>query len=315
MLDPLARVFLDQVAALKRPPIETMPLAEERALFEATFTRLAGPPVDVGHVQDVLAPGPRGPIPVRIYTPLGASGALPLLVFFHGGGYVCGSRDSYDAVCRLLTQESGCVVASVDYRLAPEFPAPAPFEDSYAAFVWLATHAAEFGADGTRIAIGGDSAGGGLCANVALKARDTSGPAIAHQLLVYPAVENDVVSESYKAYSEGHFLTGERMAFYWKCYVPEPELERQPYLNASSASTLRGLPATTIVLAECDPLFSQGVAYAERLRADGVPIELRVYDGMIHAFFSFTGLFPQGREAVVAAGRTIGEALAQPVSP
>jgi acetyl esterase len=310
MLDPLARVFLDQVAALKRPPIETMPLADARALFEESFSRLAGPPADVGHVQDVLAPGPRGPIPVRIYTPLGTSGALPLFVFFHGGGYVCGSRNSYDAVCRLLTQESGCVVASVDYRLAPEFPAPAPFEDSYAAFVWLATHAAEFGADGTRIAIGGDSAGGGLAANVALKARDANGPAIAHQLLVYPAVANDVESESFKAYSEGHFLTGERMAFYWNAYVPQPEIAEQPYVLAAKASTLRGLPPTTIVLAECDPLYSEGVAYTERLRADGVPVELRVYDGMIHAFFSFTGLFPQGREAVTAAGRTVGEALA-----
>jgi len=313
MLNQQARAFLDQVAALKRPPIETMPLADVRTLFEDSFSRLAGPPVDVGHVQDVLAPGPRGPIPVRIYTPAGANGVLPLFVFFHGGGYVCGSRDSYDAVCRLLTQESGCVVASVEYRLAPEFPAPAPFEDAYNAFVWLAEHAPEFGADGTRIAIGGDSAGGGLAANIALKARDANGPAIAHQLLVYPAVANDIESESFKAYSEGHFLTGERMAFYWNAYVPQPETAEQPYVLAAKATTLRGLPPTTIVLAECDPLYSEGVAYAERLRAHGVPVELRVYDGMIHAFFSFIGLFPQGREAVIAAGRTVGEALA-PVS-
>jgi acetyl esterase/lipase len=309
MLDPIARAFLDQVAASNRPPIETVPLAEARALFEETFARLAGPPVDVARVADVEAPGPHGPIPVRIFTPHGGAPLRPLFVFFHGGGWVCGSRDSYDAICRLLASESGCVVASVDYRRAPEFPAPAPFEDAYAAFVWLAEHAAQFGADGTRIAIGGDSAGGGLTAGVALKARDAGGPAIAHQLLVYPAVENDTEGASYKAFSEGHFLTGERMAFYWKCYVPEPHVQESPYVLASKADTLRGLPPATIVLAQCDPLFDQGVRYAERLRSDGVPAEVRVYDGMIHAFFSFTGLFPQGREAVTAAARTVGAAL------
>jgi acetyl esterase len=309
-LHPQARAFLDQLAALNRPPIEQVPLPEARAMFEESFTRLAGPPVAVGAVRDVEAPGPRGPIPVRVYTPEGASAARPLFVFFHGGGYVCGSRDSYDAVCRLLTRESGCVVASVDYRLAPEFPAPAPFEDCYAAFEWLAAHAAELGADAARLGVGGDSAGGNLAASVALKARDTGGPAIAHQLLVYPNVGEKGESASYLAYREGHFLTGERMAFYFRCYVPRPELLQQKYVFANfSASTLRGLPPATIVLAECDPLHDQGVAYAERLKADGVPVELRVYEGMIHAFFSFIGIFDRGREAVVDAGRTIGEAL------
>ena len=309
MLDPVVRAFLDQVEASKRPPIQSIPLAEARALFEETFSRLAGPPVDVANVVDVEADGPRGPIPVRVYTPRESPAPLPLFVFFHGGGYVCGSRNSYDALCRLLCVESGCIVASVDYRLAPEFPAPAPFEDAYAAFVWLAAHAAEFGADAAHLAIGGDSAGGGLAANVALKARDANGPAITHQLLVYPAVSNDITSESFAAYSEGYFLTGERMEFYWNCYVPQPELVEQPYLLAMNAPTLRGLPPATIVLAECDPLYSEGVAYAERLRRDGVPVELRVYDGMIHAFFSFIGLFRQGREAAVAAAHTVGEAL------
>jgi acetyl esterase len=309
MLDPIVRAFLDQVAASKRPPIESMPLADARALFEETFSRLAGPPVDVERVVDVEASGPRGPIPVRVYTPRASEAPLPLFVFFHGGGYVCGSRNSYDALCRLLCRESGCVVASVDYRLAPEFPAPAPFEDAYAAFVWLAEHAAELGADATHLAIGGDSAGGGLAANVALKARDAHGPAIAHQLLVYPAVANDIESESFAAYSEGHFLTGERMEFYWNCYIPQPELAELPYVLAAKAPTLRGLPPATIVLADCDPLYSEGVAYAQRLRADGVPAELRVCDGMIHAFFSFIGLFAQGREAAIAAARTVGEAL------
>jgi acetyl esterase/lipase len=315
MLDPQARAFLDHIAALNRPSIEDMPLHEARALFEESFTRLGGPPVAVGRVDEVEAPGPRGPIPVRVYTPENATPPRPLFVFYHGGGYVNGSRDSYDAVCRLLTRESGCIVASVDYRRAPEFPAPAPFEDAYAAFEWLAAHASELGADGTRLAIGGDSAGGGLAANVALKARDTNGPKIAHQLLVYPAVDNDGTSECYHAYKDGHFLTGERMAFYWRCYVPTREAAHAPYLLASRAETLRGLPPATIVMAECDPLYAQGVAYAERLRADGVPVDLRVYHGMIHAFFSFIGIFEQGREAVTGAGQAVGNALgAQPAA-
>jgi acetyl esterase len=311
MLDPQARAFLDYIAGLNRPPIAEMPLADARALFEESFTRLGGPGVAVGRVDEVEAPGPRGPVPVRVYTPEGADGPRPLFVWFHGGGWVNGSRDSYDAVCRLLTQSSGCVLASVDYRRAPEFPAPAPFEDSYAAFVWLAANAAQLGAEPGRLAVGGDSAGGALAASVALKARDENGPAIAHQLLVYPAVAYDVDGASYRAYGEGHFLTSERIAFYWNCYVPQPELAETPYVLASRAESLRGLPPATIVLAECDPLYDMGVAYAERLRADGVPVELRVYEGMIHAFFSFIGLFAQGREAVVDAGQAVGAAFAR----
>jgi acetyl esterase len=309
MLDPQARAFLDYIASLNRPPIADMPLADARALFEESFIRLGGPPVTVGRVEEVEAPGPRGAIPVRVYTPAGADGPRPLFVFFHGGGWVNGSRDSYDAVCRLLTQSSGCVVASVDYRRAPEFPAPAPFEDAYAAFVWLAAHAAEVGAEPGRVAIGGDSAGGALAASVALKARDEHGPAIVHQLLVYPAVAQCEGDASYRAYGEGHFLTAERIAFYWNCYVPQPELAETPYVLASRAESLRGLPPATIVLAECDPLHDMGIAYAERLRADGVPVELRVYDGMIHAFFSFIGLFARGREAVADAGKAVGAAF------
>jgi acetyl esterase len=309
-LDPRARDFLDAVAASNRPPIESIPLAEARALFEETFIRLAGEPVEVGAVAEFTAPGPAGPVPIRVYRPHGAPAAPPLLVFVHGGGFVCGSRESYDAVCRLLCRESGCVVASVDYRLAPEFPAPGPFADAYAAFLWLAAHGPEIGADTTRLAIGGDSAGGAIAANVALKARDTGGPAIAHQLLVYPAVDEHADSPSMRAYGEGHFLTIERMEFYWGCYVPRPEIAALPYVLAARAATLRGLPPATVILAECDPLYDMGVAYAERMRAEGVPVELRIYDGMIHAFFSFIGLFPRGREAVVDAARTVGDALA-----
>ncbi len=309
MVHPQARAFLDYVASLNRPPIETMPLPEMRATFEETFTRLGGTPVGVGAVRDVEAPGPRGSIPIRVYAPEGETKTRPLLVYFHGGGFVCGSRNSYDAVCRLLTRESESVVASVDYRLSPEHPAPEGFEDCWAALQWLASNAAQLGADASRLAIGGDSAGGGLAASVALKARDAGAPRVAHQLLVYPAVTSDDTSESFRLYGEGHFLTNDRIAFYERCHIPRPELRRDPYVKAMNAPTLRGLPPATVVLAECDPLHDMGVAYAERLRADGVPVELKVYPGMIHAFFSFIGIFDDGRDAVTFAGRAIRAAL------
>ncbi len=302
------RAYLDHVAALNRPPLESLPLPEARALFDQIFTQLGGPPVAVGRVENVEAPGPRGPIPIRVYHPEGDRAALPLLIYFHGGGYTCGSLDSYDSVCRLLTRESGFVVASVDYRLAPEFPAPAPGDDAYAAFVWLSANAQALGADPSRLAVGGDSAGGGLAANVALRARDAGGPSIMHQLLVYPAVASGAGSASARAYGEGHGLTNARMAFYWNCYVPQPELADLPYVLADNASSLRDLPPATIIIAECDPLHDMGVAYAERLRSDGVPVELRIYAGMIHAFFSYVAIFDRGREAVGEAAAALRNA-------
>jgi acetyl esterase len=298
VLDPQVRAYLDHVAALNRPPLESLPLDEARALFDQIFTQLGGPPVPVGGIENVEAPGPRGPIPIRVYRPEGADAELPLLVYYHGGGYTCGSLDSYDAVCRLLTRESGFVVASVGYRLAPEHPAPEPGEDAYAAFVWLAANARSFGADAARLAVGGDSAGGGLAANVALRARDIGGPPIMHQLLVYPAVAGHVESASTRAYGDGHGLTNDRIDFYWRCYIPRPEFAELPYVLADNAASLRGLPPATLLIAECDPLHDMGVAYAERLRADGVPVELHVYAGMIHAFFSYIAIFDQGRQAV-----------------
>ncbi|HEX3468155.1 MAG TPA: alpha/beta hydrolase [Candidatus Elarobacter sp.] len=309
MLQPQACAFLDRLAAMNRPPIETVPIPEARALFEQLFIAMGGPGVDVAAVRDFDVPGPRGPIPVRAYTPEGGSAPRPLFVYFHGGGWTCGSRNSYDSVCRLLARESECVVASVEYRLAPEHPAPEGFEDAYAAFTWLAANAGELRANGERIAIGGDSAGGGLAASVALKARDENGPRIAHQMLVYPAVSNNETSPSFQAYGEGHFLTMERILFYDRCYIQRPEVALDPYVKAENAQTLRGLPPATIILAECDPLYDMGVAYAERLRADGVPVDVKIYPGMIHAFFSFVGTFDDGRDAVTYAGRAVGNAL------
>lgn len=312
MLRPHVRAFLDRIAEGDRAPMETTPFAQTRAIYDETYVRLAGVPVDVGSIEDVESPGPDRPVAIRVYTPEGLPQRRPLVVFYHAGGYVHGSRNSHDGVCRLLTRESGCVVASVEYRLAPEHPAPAAFEDSYAAFEWLAAHAAELGADPARIAVAGDSSGGGLAANVSLKARDAGGPPIAHQLLLYPFVSDDADAASIRRYGEGYYVSVQRMAYCWRCYVPRPELATLPYLMAAKASSLRGLPPATIILAECDPLHDQGFAYAERLRAEGVAVDLREYRGTIHAFCSFIGVFPEGREALIGAAHALAAALNEP---
>jgi acetyl esterase len=308
VLDPQVRAYLDRVAALNLPPMESLPLAEARERFEQVFIQNGGSPDEVGSVREVAAPGPRGPIPIRLYRPAGDGGALPMLVYYHGGGYAVGGLESYDAVCRRLTNESGFTVASVDYRLAPEFPAPAPGEDAYAAFAWLSANAAELGADPRQVAVGGDSAGGGLAASVALRARDSGGPPILHQLLVYPAVEGGFDAESARLFGDGYGLTVARMEFYWNCYIPRPELAELPYVLANNAASLRGLPPATVIIAECDPIRDMGIAYAERLQADGVPVELRVYPGMIHAFFSSIAIFDQGRQAVSDAAAALRNA-------
>lgn len=308
MLDPQVRAYLDRVAAQNLPPMESLPLPEARARFHATFEELGGAPDAVASVREVEAPGPRGAIPIRLYDPAGDGERRPLLVYYHGGGYTCGGLDCYDALCRRLANESGFTVASVDYRLAPEFPAPAPGEDAFAAFVWLSAHAADLGVDAQRIAVGGDSAGGGLAASVALRARDEAGAPILHQLLVYPAVASGEGAESAELFGTGHGLTTARMAFYWNCYVPRPELAELPYVLANGAATLRGLPPATVIIAECDPIRDMGVAYAERLRADGVQVELRIYPGMIHAFFSSIAMYDRARAAVADAGAALRNA-------
>jgi len=268
---------------------------------------LAGPEQPVHQVQDRRVPGDGGLIPVRVYRP-SATPSLPALIYFHGGGFVLGGLDMSDRVCRALANDSGCVVISVDYRLAPEHPFPAATDDAFAATAFVASRAADFGVDPARIAVGGESAGGNLAAVVALRARDSGGPSLAFQLLVYPLVDFTDESPSMRDYSSGHFLTTGDMDYFADHYLPRPIDRRQAWASPLHAN-LKQLPPAFVLTAECDPLRDQGEAFAQRLQEAGVPTVLTRYDGMVHPFFSLGGIIDGGKTAIADAAAALRSAL------
>jgi acetyl esterase len=294
-LDPGLKIVLDQLAATPGPQLHELPVAQARAFFDQM--QLPRPEVKIASVEDRRIPGPAGEIPVRIYRPEGRA-PFPALVYFHGGGWVIGSVETHDGSCRDLANRIGCVVVSVEYRLAPESRYPAAAEDCFAATKWVAEHAGELGVDAQRIGIGGDSAGGNLTAVVAQMARDRRGPALRHQLLVYPVTDADFSRPSYRENAEGYLLTTKAMEWFWGHYVPDPAQRREPYAAPLRAKDLAGLPPAFVITAEYDPLRDEGEAYAKRLQAAGVPTTLKRYDGAIHGFFAMGLLSQVARDAV-----------------
>ena len=307
-LDPQAKAVLDQFASMGGPQLHEMSVAQARELILG-MVALAGEPESIARVENRTVPGSAGEIPVRIYTPVGTA-PFPVLVYFHGGGWVIGNLDTHDGICRSLANRVGCLVVSVDYRLAPEHTFPAAPEDCYAATRWLAEHAGSLGGDKGRIAVGGDSAGGNLAAVVALMARDRGGPKLAFQLLVYPATDTDFETRSYRENSEGYFLTRADMVWFWNHYAPRDEDRRNPYAAPQRAASLRGLPPALVITAEFDPLCDDGNAYAARLREDGVPVRLSQQDGLIHGFFQMGAVIDRGRASVDEASRALKDAFA-----
>ena len=307
-LDPQAKAVLDQFASMGGPQLHEMSVAQARELILG-MVALAGKPESAARIENRTVPGPAGEIPVRIYAPVGTA-PFPVLVYFHGGGWVIGNLDTHDGICRSLANRVGCLVVSVDYRLAPEHPFPAAPEDCYAATRWLAEHAGSLGGDKGRIAVGGDSAGGNLAAVVALMARDRGGPKLAFQLLVYPATDTDFETRSYRENSEGYFLTRADMVWFWNHYAPRDEDRRNPYAAPLRAASLRGLPPALVITAEFDPLCDDGNAYAARLREDGVPVRLSQQDGLIHGFFQMGAVIDRGRASVDEASRALKDAFA-----
>ena len=295
MLDPQAERFLAELAALGEPPIESLSATQARESRERlrAVAPAEGPPV--AQIVDRQIPGPHGPISIRIYLPH-AEPPLGTLVYFHGGGWVLGDIEMVDIFARALAKRAGCIVISVDYRLAPEYPFPAPFDDAYAATQWAADHAAEFGGDARRIAVGGDSAGGNLAAAVALAARDRSGPHLVKQLLLYPVIDRDFSRPSYRNFGDGYFLTTAAMKWFWQHYVPDPAHSQHPYAAPLHAPSLLGLPPALVVLAAFDPLRDEGEAYARRLRESGVDVDEREFAGMLHGFLTI-GAFDRAIEA------------------
>ncbi|MHB8574629.1 MAG: alpha/beta hydrolase [Dehalococcoidia bacterium] len=307
-LDPQAKVLIDQMAALGLPPLHTLSAAEARAQMLA---RRAAMPAgaSLAQVEDRTAPGPAGAIPVRIYVPEG-DGSLPVIAYFHGGGWVIGNIESHDWACRELAHASGCIVVSADYRLAPEHKFPAAAEDAYAATVWVAENASSFGGDATRLAVAGDSAGGNLAS---LMARDRGGPGLAFQLLIYPVTDFDLTTPSYSENAQGYSLTRDSMVWFWNQYLNGEHEAKHPHASPLQAEDLTGLPPALVITAEYDPLRDEGEKYAARLKAAGVAVTLTRYDGMIHGFFSMAHLLDKGRAAIDQSGAALREALLAPV--
>ena len=264
--------------------------------------------------EDHAAPGPLGEVPIRIYRPHGVE-RPPVVVYIHGGGFVLGNVEGSDRDCRLLAEGAGCLVASVEYRLAPEHPFPAASDDCVAAIRWVAENAGALGADPTRLAIGGDSAGGNLAAVTALRARDEGGPSICFQLLIYPVVDqtstmDDPHFASLTENSDGYMLDGSMMEWFRRCYVPDPSDRANPYVSPLLASSHVGLPPALVMTCEYDPLRDEGEAYAKRLADAGVEVTLSRYDGGLHGIFSMSQVCGIGRRFMDEATAALRAAFA-----
>jgi acetyl esterase len=309
MLDIKLKAMLEQMAAAGAPDIGELPPEVGRPVYREILTAGDLPPADV-QTEDRRIPGPAGPLPVRVYTPREeASGARGLVLYCHGGGFVLGDLDAYDAVCRSICRESGCVIVSVDYRLAPEHPFPAAVEDCYGALTWVAAHAAELGGDAGRIAVCGDSAGGNLAAVMTLLARE-KGPAIRYQLLIYPvttAMPGDL--PSHETFGEGTILSLTAMRAFTGYYFGSPG--RAPDFRGAPllADDLSGLPPALILVGGYDALRDDGVTYAERLIKAGVEATLVEYPGLSHGFISMAATLSGGRLALAQVGMALGIAL------
>lgn len=280
-LHPKIRAMLDAEGPF--PPPDTLAVAEVRAVREGMMLRRPKLNEPVARVDDRAIRFADGKIPVRIYTPHG-SGMHPVLVYFHGGGWVLGSLETHDGVCRSLSHRAGCVVASVDYRRAPEHKFPAALEDCSAAVTWCAEHAAEIRGDGTRLAIAGDSAGGNLAAALALAIRDKGGPRLALQVLIYPVTNYEFNTASYHEYATGYGLTRDSMWYFWRSYLPTPTEGGYPYASPLLAKDLGGLPPALVLTAQYDVLRDEGEAYAARLAQSGVPVRCTRFLELNHGF-------------------------------
>lgn len=300
------RALLDQIAEADAPPLPEMPIDAARAMFRvAQPTR---PDIAVGNVNDRSISGRNGSIPIRIYTPKG-SGPFPVTMMFHGGGWVIGDLETVDAQSRQVSNQVGCVVVAVDYRLAPEHRFPAAAEDCYDATIWAYENSTHLNADPTRLAVAGDSAGGNLAAVVAQMARDQEGPPLVFQLLVYPVTKGDEFkTDSYRDNAEGYMLTAESMHWFWNHYTDASE-RSNPYASPLCASDLSNLPPALIQVAEFDPLRDEGIQYADALSAAGVDARSRCYDGFIHGFFSHFDTVPPTRVAMDDACTALRQAF------
>jgi acetyl esterase len=307
-LDPEIAAILEFMAAVEdEGAADLPPVMLARRGHDLETEQLSGPGDPVARVEDLEAPGPGGPVPIRLYTPAGAGGGL--VVYLHGGGWAVGSIDSYDTACRALANAAGHAVASVGYRLAPEHPFPAGLDDTLAATRWAMARAG--GPD--RVAVAGDSAGGNLAAVAARRLRD-EGMTPAFQALVYPVCDAACSTPSYREFDAGYGLSAADMRRWWNLYV-DGTGALDPDASPLRAADLAGLPAAWILIAGCDVLRDEGEAYAGRLAEAGVPVQVARYEGYAHGFWRWLARCAGAREAIEEAGTALRQALGAAPAP
>jgi len=307
MLDPQARALIDLMVAKGVPPTHTLSPADARRFYRdrRAFTQPAPPPVS--QVQELRA----GTVPLRACRPPGVSESevLPVLVYFHGGGWTIGDLDTHDVVCRQLAVESGCAVVSVDYRLGPEHRFPAAVDDCVAAVRWVREQAAALKVDPAKVAVGGDSAGGNLAAVVSLALRDAGDPPLAFQLLIYPATDMRAGAPSHTTNGQGYMLTRDSIAYYRGHYIADPaqwtDWRASPLLAASHA----GLPPALVLTAGFDPLRDEGLQYADALSTAGVPTQYVCFERQIHGFITMGRVLDEANTALALCGSALRRAL------
>ena len=288
ILDPDAQCVLDLIKAAGRPPFNTLTPAEARAFFAAGRTIMQPDPPDVAEIRNLEAPGPNGPVKLRLYRAIGSTAgtALPVLIYYHGGGWVLGDLESHDQACRAIANAAGCCVVAVDYRLAPELKFPGAISDSAAATRWILANAAPLGIDPARAAVGGDSAGGNIAAVMALMARDAYLPPIACQLLIYPVTDMGMGHESYQRIIEGYPLVASTMKWFIDHYLASPADIADWRASPLRAASLAGVAPALVVTCAHDPLCDEGADYARRLDREGVAVTHLHYNDQMHGFLT-----------------------------
>ncbi|MBI3384141.1 MAG: alpha/beta hydrolase [Aquabacterium sp.] len=302
----LTKMLLDNVKRVGFPPIHTLPVERARDAYKAGVRASELPHAPLARVEDFHIPGSAGPIRARLWAN-SHEPEQPVLLYLHGGGFVIGSIETCESMCRQIAVQSGAAVVAIDYRLAPEHKYPAGLQDCWAAFTWLVEHGRSMGLNGHRIAVGGDSAGGTLSAAVALMARDAGIP-LALQALVYPSVQTRVTTESFKAFSRDTLLSAELMNWFERQTMGE-QLDHDWHREPLYAPDHRGLAPAWIGLAECDALTDEGHQYAQKLREAGVPVEVREWPGVIHDFINMGRFLPEARELHHAMAAAVKHAL------
>ncbi len=311
-VDPQAQAILNEAKEADAPALNELPLAEARAALDAIPEAYGVAPKDVAAIETVAIPGPAGEIDTRIVRPQGAGeGRLPILIYYHGGGWVLGHVESHLREARYYADGAKCLVVHQGYRLAPEARFPAAGDDCYAVLEWVHAHAFEIGGDANRIAIGGDSAGGNLAAVVAQQARDRGGPGLRLQMLVYPVTDTYQETESYRSRADGFFLTRELMAWFIDSYLNDPAERDDPRASPLRAKDFSNLPPALIATAGYDPLHDEGAAYAARLREGGVEVDYVDFESQIHGFVSMAGAIDSGRAFLDRAALALRGAFAR----